>query len=82
MHRSSSRTSSCRRVSWKDEDIVDMPMYNVPDGMDGDITCGVAGIVRSASFRNSFKRGKKEPHWIYSKFHLCFSLSLMYILAP
>ena len=29
--------------------------------------CGIGDLTRSSSFRNSFRRSKKEPHWIHSK---------------
>ena len=55
-----SRSSSVKRVSWRDSD--DIPTF-VEENAKQDMTCGVAGIVRSASFR----RSKKEPHWVTRK---------------
>ena len=58
-----SRSSSVKRVSWRDSD--DIPTFAEETGKQ-DMTCGVAGIVRSASFR----RSKKEPHWVTSKYKM------------
>ena len=58
-----SRSNSVKRVSWRDSD--DISSF-VEENEKADMTCGVAGIVRSASFR----RSKKEPYWITSKSYL------------
>ena len=72
VHQMDSRSPSVKRcVSWKDSD--DISVF-AEKKENGDMTCGVAGLVRSASFR----RSKKEPHWVTSK----YTRTMSYIQKP
>ena len=35
--------------------------------MDMSTSCGISEIARSSSFKGSFRRSKREPHWMQSK---------------
>ncbi len=61
-----SRSNSEKRVSWRESGDGDLPVFAEDEPGRAGMTCGVVGIVRSASFR---RRSKKEPHWITSEYH-------------
>ncbi len=49
--------------------------YSSSSAADADMSstsCGIGELARNASFRNSFRRNKREPMWIQRKFLLIF----------
>lgn len=46
--------------------------------VDMSTTCGISEIARSSSFKSSFRRSKREPHWIHSRCRQTQTWSLLY----
>ena len=55
------------------DDESEMPVFVEDNEAPVDITCGVREFVRRSSLRNSFRRSRRVPHWITSKFALIFT---------